>query len=141
MTRTRTECGPAHPEAAPPRHACVAWQVGAGPWCPGGVACEVVWDVPLSEPSARATCRVVGPAGSSVLHDAPVRITRDGFDQVHAHTDDGSLVASFDASDGRVLYARTTMLRGLGVPGGRAEIARLRTPEARATNACPAPSR
>ncbi len=126
MTRIR------HQTVTAPRvglaHATITWRVATRGWGnpADGATVDLAWEIDLAQ--GEAVCIVRGTSGARVLRRCAVRVVVAGDDMLDVRAEDATLQAVLDPADGRAIYARTRVLRDLGVPGGRAEI--LRDPRA-----------
>lgn len=85
---------------------------------------RLAWTVRERQGVTRAVCELSDPTGTVrvLLRDEEVTLTPD---ETLLHASSPSLELSVDTSrDGLVLYARTTVLADLGLPGGCYEVDR-----------------
>lgn len=82
---------------------------------------SLCWEIDLDQASARARLEVDGHPRELASCSLHVHDGSDGL--VHVEAQDGRLIAVLDAHrEGFVLFARTTLLGDLGIPGGRYDV-------------------
>lgn len=108
--------------------ATITWRITTRGWGDpaDGVTVDLAWEIDLAR--GEAACVVRGATGPRTLRRCTVCVVVAGDDMIDVRSDDATLHAVLDPADGRAVYARTSVLRELGVPGGRAEL--LRDPRA-----------
>lgn len=117
MTTTRRPVQMTH-ETPALRTATVAWEIAPDALSAAGRA-VLTWTIDLVTATAHATLDLDGRV--RVLRECSVTIERDPSGLTHALAPDALLLAAI-CPDGTTLYARTSLLATLGVPGGRYEV-------------------
>jgi hypothetical protein len=105
-------------------HATITWRITTRGWGDpaDGATVDLAWEIDLGR--GEAACVLRTATGPRALRRCAVRVVVAGDDMIDVRTEDATLHAVLDPAEGRAIYARTSVLRELGVPGGRAEIRR-----------------
>lgn len=117
MTTTRRPVQVTH-ETSVLRTASVAWEIAPDALAAAGRA-TLTWTIDLDAATAHATLDLDGRVRT--LRECSVTIERDPSGLTHVAAPESLLLAAI-RPDGTPLYARTSLLATLGVPGGRYEV-------------------